>query len=274
MTYRMRNILIAVALAGFAALLVTFYLSNYKSSVQHGQQKISVPVASHDIAQGTLGSDVVSKGWLTTKEIPRDAVVPGAIASADQIRGLVAVQPTYTGEQITTTRFGPRVQQGIPGQIAATQRAVQIAGDPNQTLANVLQPGDYVDFEGVLDVSIGANQSFAFSRIVIRNLKVLGTEAVGSPAPKLSGGGTGTSDNAVLLRMTDQQSQKIMLIVAAARASSAAYWSLELRPGLKSQDSPNSVETPFTILTDGIAPATLRTALGIAVIAAASGGGH
>ena len=33
MTYRMRNILIAVALAGFAALLVTFYVSNYKSSV-------------------------------------------------------------------------------------------------------------------------------------------------------------------------------------------------------------------------------------------------
>jgi Flp pilus assembly protein CpaB len=274
MTYRMRNILIAVALAGFAALMVTFYISNYKSSVQHGQEKIAVPVAAHDIAQGTLGSDVVSKGWLTTKQIPRDAVVPGAVASADQIKGLVAIQPTYTGEQITTARFGPRVQQGIPGQIAATQRAVQIAGDPNQTLANVLQPGDYVDFEGVLDVSIGANESFPFSRVVVRNLKVLGTQALGGPDPKLSGGGTGTTQNAVLLRMTDQQSQKIMLIVAAARASSAAYWSLELRPGLKSQDSPNSVETPFTILTDGIAPATLRTALGIAVIAQAAGGGH
>ena len=272
MTYRMRNILIAVALAGFAALLVTLYVSNYKSSVQHGQEKISVPVAAHAIPAGTLGTDVISKGWLTTKQIPHDDVVPGAVASADQIKGLVAIQATYAGEQITTSRFGPRVQQGIPGQISATQRAVQIAGDPNQTLANVLQPGDSVDFEGVLDVAFGANQSFPFSRIVVRNLKVLGTEAVGAPTPKLNGGATGGSQSAVLLRMTDQQSQKIMLIVAAAKASNSAYWTLELRPGLKSQDSPNGVETPFTILTDGIAPATLRAALGIAVIAQATGG--
>jgi len=72
--------------------------------------------------------------------------------------------------------------------------------------------------------------------------------------------------------MTDAQSQKIELIIAAARSSSNAFWTLELRPGLKSQDSPNSIETPFTILTDGIAPTTLRAALGIAVIAAAAGG--
>lgn len=272
MTYRMRNILIAVALAGFAALLVTFYISNYKTSVQHGEQKISVPVAAHDIPQGTLGSDVIAKGWLTTKQIPRDAVVPGAVSSADEIRNLVATQPTYLGEQITTVRFGPRVQQGIPGQISATQRAVQIAGDPNQTLANVLQPGDSVDFEGVLSVDIGGNQSFAISRIVVRNLKVLGTQASGGPTPKLNGGGTGSGQSAVLLRMTDQQSQKIMLVVAAARASSAAYWTLELRPGLKSQDSPNSVETTFTIFADGISATTLRAALSIAGVAAA--GGH
>ena len=42
MSYRMRNILIAVALAGFAALLVTFYVSNYKKSVQHQQAAVTV----------------------------------------------------------------------------------------------------------------------------------------------------------------------------------------------------------------------------------------
>ena len=49
MTYRMRNILIAVALAGFAALLVTFYVSNYKKSVQHQQAPTTVLVAASDI---------------------------------------------------------------------------------------------------------------------------------------------------------------------------------------------------------------------------------
>jgi pilus assembly protein CpaB len=274
MTYRMRNILIAVALAGFAALLVTFYVSNYKSNVQHSQAKVAVLVASRDIPQNTTGTDVVAKGMLKTEQIARASVVPGAISSADQIKTQVATQTTYAGEQITSARFGPVVQQGFPGQITATQRAVQIGGDPNQTLAGVLQVGDYIDFEGTVGVDLGGNNSFTFSRTVVRNLKVLAVQTLPDPSAKITAGGNGAGNSAVLLRMTDAQAQKIMLIVTAARASSAAYWSLELRPGLKSQDSPSSVETPFTILTDGIPPATLKTALGIAVIAAAAGGNH
>jgi Flp pilus assembly protein CpaB len=272
MTYRMRNILIAVALAGFAALLVTFYISNYKKSVQHSQASVTVLVAARDIPQNTTGADVISKGMLKTEQITRASVVPGAISSADQIRNLVATQTTYTGEQITTARFGPQVQQGFPGQITATQRAVQIAGDPNQVLAGVVQPGDYVDFEGTVGVDLGGNNSFSFSRVVVRNLKVLATSVTGGPTAKITAGGSGSGNAAVLLRMTDQQAQKVMLVVTAARASSAAYWAFLLRPGLKSQDSPSSVETPFTILTDGIPAATLKTALGISVIAAAAGG--
>ena len=37
MTYRLRNIGIAIALAVVAALLTTFYVTNYKRSVQHGE---------------------------------------------------------------------------------------------------------------------------------------------------------------------------------------------------------------------------------------------
>jgi Flp pilus assembly protein CpaB len=274
MTYRTRNILIAVALAGFAALLVTFYVSNYKSSVRHQQASVPVLVAARDIPQNTTGEDAIAKGMLKTEQVTRASVVPGAVSSEVEIKNQVAVQTTYAGEQITRARFGPVVQQGVPGQITATQRAVQIAGDPSQTLAGVLQVGDYIDFEGTIGVSLGANNSFAFSRTIVRNLKVLAVQTPADPTAKISAGGSGVSSTAVLLRMTDAQAQKIMLIVTAARASSAAYWTLELRPGLKSQDSPSSIETPFTILTDGIAPATLRSALGIAVIAAAAGGSH
>src|SRR5262249_3819822 len=144
----------------------------------------------------------------------------------------------------------------------------------NQTLAGVVQPGDFIDFEGTVGVDLGGNNSFSFSRTIVRNLKVLSVQTPGGPDAKITAGGNGTGGSAGPVRMTDAQAQKIMLIVTAARASSAAYWTLELRPGLKSQDSPSSVETPFTILTDGIPPATLRTALGIAVIAQAAGGGN
>lgn len=272
MTYRMRNILIAVALAGFAALLVTFYISNYKNSVQHNQASVTVLVAAQDIPQNTTGADVIGKSMLKTEQIQRAAVVPGAISSADQIRALVATQTTYAGEQITTARFGPQVQQGFPGQLTATQRAVQLSGDTNQTLAGVIQPGDYVDFEGVVTVDFGGSNSLTFSRIAVRNLKVLAVSTPSTPQTKISAGGNGTGASAVLLRMTDQQAQKVALVYAVAKGSSNNYWSLLLRPGLKSQDSPNGVETPFTLLTDGIAAGTLRTALGVGVAAQAAGG--
>ena len=55
MTYRLRNIGIAIALAVVAALLTTFYVTNYKRSVQHGESKVPVYVASRDIALGTPG---------------------------------------------------------------------------------------------------------------------------------------------------------------------------------------------------------------------------
>jgi len=271
MTYRMRNIFIAVALAGLAALLVTFYISNYKSSVQHSQATVAVPVAAQDIPVGTLGSDVVSKGWLTTKQIPRDAVVPGAISSPDQIKSQVATQPTFAGEQITANRFGPLVQQGIAGQITATQRAVQLSGNPDQTLAGIIQPGDHVDFEGVITLDFGGSSQLTFSRTIVRDLKVLAVQTPGSLTAKI-GATSSSSTSAVLLRMTDAQAQKIAYIYALAHGSGNSYWTLELRPGLKSQDSPDSVETGFTLLTDGISQATLKAALGIGVIAAA--GGH
>ena len=265
MTYRMRNILIAVALAGFAALLVTFYVSNYKSSVQHGQAQTVVVVAAHDIPQNTPGSDVISKGWLTTKQVPHDAVVPGAVTSPDQIRNEVATQPTYIGEQITATRFGSLQLTGIPGQITGTQRAVQLSGDPNQVLSGTLQAGDHVDFEGVVTVQSNGASSLTFSRIIVRDIKVLQVLAG-------SGGHIGGSgQSAVMLRLTDAQTQKVGLVYACSQGGSSCFWTLALRPGLKSADSPNSVETPFTLLTDGIAATTLKSALGVAVIATQAG---
>lgn len=261
MTYRMRNILIAVALAGFAALLVTFYVSNYKKSVQHQQAQTTVVVAASDIPQGTLGSDVVSGGKLKTEQVTRAAVVPGAISSADQIKNLVAIAPVYAGEQVTTRRFGPLQQQGIKGELTGTYRAVQLAGNPNQVLSGTLEPNDTVDFESVVTVHFAgttgtgvSGSDLTFSRIVVRNLKVLQVQS-GSSSGHIGGGG----QSSVMLRMTDAQAQKVALAY-----SKGDYWSLALRPGVKSADSPTSLETAATLAFDGISRSVLNAIFRIA----------
>lgn len=259
MSYRLRNMLIAVALAGIAALLVTYYVSNYKKSVQKENTTVPVLVAAKDIPLDTLGTDVASKGYLSTQQIARKAVVPGAISSPDQIKSLVATQTVFAGQQVTLRSFGPLVQKGIKGDLTATYRAVQLEGDANQVLAGTIQPGDHVDFEAVVTVHTNGGNDTTFSRIAVRNVKVLQTQ-IATSSGKIGGGG---SDSAVILRLTDAQTQKVGLVYACAREGSSCYWTLALRPALRSQDSPNSVETAWTLLSNGISTTALKAAFAI-----------
>src|ERR687884_84235 len=135
MTYRVRNIGIAVALAAVAALLTSFYVTNYKRHVQRGEDHVTVLVAKHDIPVGTSGSDV--GGSLEAQQVPRRAVVPGAISNRDQIANLVAAQPTYAGEQVSARRFSAVAESGVRGQLKGTMRAFQILGNQTQTLTRV-----------------------------------------------------------------------------------------------------------------------------------------
>jgi len=50
MTYRLRNVAIAVGLALVAMLLTLFYVSNYRRTVQHQQQS-----PAHHVAQRAVG---------------------------------------------------------------------------------------------------------------------------------------------------------------------------------------------------------------------------
>src|SRR5918998_868710 len=138
----MRNIVLALGLAALAAALTSFYVSNYKRNVQEGEKPVDVFVAKRDIPPGTAGDHAVSRGMLAPVEVERNAVVPGAISNPGQVRGDVATEWTYAGEQVSTRRFRPVQEGGIRSQLKGNLRAVQIAGDANQLLGGTLKAGD------------------------------------------------------------------------------------------------------------------------------------
>src|SRR4249920_2318615 len=171
MTYRIRNIGIAVALAIVAALLTTFYVTNYKRTVQQGEQKVPVYVASHDIGLGTPGSDVAHRNMLRVEHVPRRSVVPGAISQPNQIEKLVAVEPIYAGEQVSTRRFRTSEEQGIRAQLKGNLRAMQVPGSQSQLLGGVLKEGDRVDVVGTWMMPEGLQNHV--SRVFLRDLLIL-----------------------------------------------------------------------------------------------------
>lgn len=239
MTYRVRNIGIAVVLAAFAGLLTIVYVVNYKRHVQHGENKVSVLVAARDIPAGATGSEVVEQHMLKTETVSRRTLVPGSISDTSQIQRLVATQEIFAGEQVTTRRFAPPREQGIRSQIRATERGVEVAGDPHQLLAGTLKDGDHVDVVG--DWSLPAGSAHHVSRVVIRNVLVLKAPEEAGPSAKLSQ----EDSSFAQLRLTDVQTQKLIYV------SKNGEWFLSLRPPVHSTDSANTFQDDRSMLSDG-----------------------
>lgn len=238
MTYRIRNILVAIGLAVVAMLLVLLYVTNYKRSVQHGASDVQVYVANHDIATGTAGAEIVAKHEVHAISVARRSVVPGAISSVDQIRSLVLSQPIYAGEQVTVRPFSDVAAQGIRARLRGTMRAIQIAGDPNQLLAGTLHEGDRVDL--IANLRVDPNSNAYATKIVVRDLAVLTSANEGASAKV--GGSNSTS---VILAVSDTQVQRLWFAVKNGD------WSLELRPVIGAADGRDRIDSIATVLGGG-----------------------
>jgi Flp pilus assembly protein CpaB len=263
MTYQLRNVVIAVVLGLLAAVLTTVYVTNYRKSVQHGQQDVGVLVASTDIPAGTSGAAIVSGHMLVRKVIPRTALVPGAISSPDQIARLVSTQEVMVGEQVTKSRFGGANELGVRALLKGTLRAIQLSANPNQILAGTLKAGDHVDVVGNLKVeSIGTGDSKHYDRIVLRDLLVLRAPAA-ADAKQASLGNSNQSFN-VMLAVTDSQASKLFFVVKNSDPNSSpdGGWALELRPVTNAADSPENIESIDTALLDGLSPAERARVIG------------
>jgi Flp pilus assembly protein CpaB len=236
MTYRIRNILIAVGLALVAMMLTLFYVTNYKRSVQKGTESVQVYVAARDIAAGTAGADVVRGKTLKPETVQRRDVVPGAISSPDQIANLVASAPVYAGEQVTVRRFTDVAAEGIRSQLKGNERAVQVSGDANQLLSGTLQAGDHVDLVANLHTTSSSGTNAAATKIVLRDLAVLTPPDDGG---KLSQSSSGAS---AILAVSDTQVQRLFFVLKNAD------WTLELRPVLNAADSRDRTDTINSVL--------------------------
>jgi Flp pilus assembly protein CpaB len=240
MTYRIRNVLIAVGLALVAMMLTLYYVTNVKRSVQKDGESAQVYVAAKDIPAGTAGAEIVKAHDLKLVTVQHHDVVPGAISSPAQIDSLVLSAPVFAGEQVTTRRFSDSAAEGIRSELKANMRAVQVAGDPNQLLAGTLTAGDHVDL--VANLRLSSQSTQAATRIVLRDLTVL-TPPNDASLAKLSQSGANAS---AIVAVTDTQVQRLFFVLRNAD------WTLELRPVVDATDSAERVETIDSVLKEGV----------------------
>ena len=247
MTYRVRNISIAIALALVAALLTSYYVSNFQRNVRADESNVRVFVAARDIPAGTAGEDARRLGLLTQTEIVRRSVVPGAVSAPSQLDGLVAAHATFAGEQVSTRRFVTPAQRGVRAELRGNQRAISGPGDAFQLLAGTLRAGDRVDV--VASLKLPGDAEAHATRIVLRDIRVLkAPQSVGADLKLTNGASGGLS---VLLAVTDTQVQKLFFVMENSD------WTLQLRPPVKAADSPERIVSVGSLLRDGISASRL-----------------
>ena len=246
MTYRLKNIVIAVALALVAGLLTVFYVTNYKKDIRSAESSVTVYVASKDIPAGTSGTQV-AHGYLTKQQVAKRSVTPGAIANPDQLGEQVAADTIFAGEQVTTRRFASTSEQGIRAQLTGNKRAIAVPGEAEQLLAGTLEDGDHVDIIGSWNFPEDKTQHV--SRVVLRDILVLDAASAANTSEKITN--PNQSAFSAVLALTDAQAQKLWWIVKNGD------WSLGLRPTTDAADSPESAETASSMLLDGIGAAKL-----------------
>lgn len=242
MTYRVKNVGIAVALALVAGLLTIFYVTNYKREVRNAESNVTVYVAARDIPAGTPGAEIAKKGWVSEQEVAQRSVTPGAISNPSQIADRVSAGAIYAGEQITTRRFTAEEQKGIRAQITGNMRALQLSGTQHQLLVGTLRDGDYVDVVGSWNVP--EEQTSHVARVMLRELLVLEAARQEAVAEKIANGDQ--SSLSVILALTDAQAQKLFWITRNGE------WTLQLRPPTEAADSPESAESARSLLRDGM----------------------
>jgi Flp pilus assembly protein CpaB len=238
MTYRIRNIAVAVGLALVAMMLTLLYVSSYKRSVESGVSSVKVYVASRDVPAGSAGSDLVAHGDLKLSDVPKNSVVPGAISTPDQIDKLVLSGPLYAGEQVTMRRFTDVAADGVRAELKGTMRAVQVAGNPNQLLSGTLETGDRVDL--VASIRTSPDKDVRATRIVLRDVQVIGV-----PSDSVTAA-VAADQKSVILAVTDTQVQRLFYVVQNAD------WSLELRPVIDPADSADRIETMDSVVGKGL----------------------
>ncbi len=257
MTYNVRNIAIALVLAGVAAALVIMYTGNVQKQAKDSQQATSVLVATSDVPAGTSVADAISGGQIQARSVVQQDVIVGALTDEKSLdSGYVTKQDLFSGQQLTAAMFAPSDQTGVSTQVKQNYRAMQLAIDSNSVLGGTLQTGDHVDLVGTYTVhpSNGGND-FDVSRIIVQDVLVLRAPPASSPGSSLS---ATTSKPSVILSVPDTVVPKITFTL---NRGDGALWFV-LRPGNGSQDGPITLATVKTVIFDGLNANQIKQAFG------------
>jgi len=227
-------ILLGAAAALLAAILLIVYINRYRSSVDSNLQPTPVLVAKRLIEKGTPVSILGPEGLYQLTTIAKKDVKDGAVVDPATIKGRIALDDIYPGQQLTVADFTATPTTAIPTRITGDQRAVAVAVDSVHGLAGQVAAGDHVDVYIGMNANVGGVQTPIIS-LLFPNVPVMLVAAGG-------GGVGGSGASKYILKVHADQVAKL-----AYAADHGQLWFVG-RPSSGAEPTPRQTITAQSLL--------------------------
>ena len=144
--WRVLTAIVAVILAGVAAVLAYKYLSEADDRARSDVELVPVLRAATEIPKGTSGDVAVASDLVEQAEVPRNAVPDNAVTDVKDLKGLVAAAVISQKQFITVDSFVKASQlTGFAGSVEDGMQAVSINVDDTHGVGGFVVPNDTVN---------------------------------------------------------------------------------------------------------------------------------
>ena len=178
---RRGTLLLGAGAAVLAAILLIVYLNRYRSSLKGANEVVPVLVAKQYIQKGSPGSVIGSTHLYQVASVPKKDLRDGALTDPTTLRGLVASDDIYKGQQLTAADFAPTPPDALQNKLTGQARAIAISIDASHGLMGQLNAGDHVDVYVGVNIQ-GPGGAVPALKLLMQNALILRTPASGAVA--------------------------------------------------------------------------------------------
>ncbi|TDW30410.1 Flp pilus assembly protein CpaB [Cryobacterium psychrophilum] len=144
MKTRLIGAILAVVLAVVGTVVLTGYVNSADARAANGAEFVAVYLVVDEIPAGTEAAAI--NDFITAKQIPALAAVPGRVTKLSDLNGLVADTALMPGEQLLESRWVTPATRAASGDVALPEgmQSVSIALPVEQVVGGTVKPGDTV----------------------------------------------------------------------------------------------------------------------------------
>jgi Flp pilus assembly protein CpaB len=138
-----------------------------------------VLVANRFIQKGSPGNLIGTGHQYQVASVPKKDLLDGALTDSGALRGLVAIQDIYQGQQLTAADFAPTAPDALQNKLTGRDRAISIPIDAPHGMIGQINAGDHVDVYVGFNVQ-GPGGAVPALKLLMQNTLVLRTPTSGA----------------------------------------------------------------------------------------------